>query len=160
MQKHVCSNRCPSCLRSVVHTSPIHAIWGQLTRDHHLTTEEGHVQCLLLWAWQSDLGPTANLLAAYLNAMTRASLEPLCIMLAMQMRPLSSWSATFRNLSRGLEILEWKVPSRSTVELAFSNQWRGIRTSADSITASNTVSQPSSHAGTACRCAGVRAWSL
>ena len=39
---------------------------------------------------QTDLGPTASLLAAYLKAMTRASLEPLCIMLAMQMRPLSS----------------------------------------------------------------------
>ena len=88
---------------------------------------------------RSDLGPTANLLAAYLKAMTKASLEPLCIMLAMQMRPLSSWSATFRNLSRGLEILEWKVPSRSTVELAFSKPLRGIRTSAGSIHASHTL---------------------
>ena len=76
------------------------------------------------------LGPTASLLAAYLKAMTKASLEPLCIMLAMQMRPLSSWSATFRNLSRGLAILDLKLPSRSTVELAFSRPLRGMRTSA------------------------------
>ena len=76
------------------------------------------------------LGPTANLLAAYLKAMTKASLEPLCIILAMQMRPLSSWSATFRNLSRGLAILDLKLPSRSTVELALRRPWRGMRTSA------------------------------
>ncbi len=38
----------------------------------------------------TDLGPTASLLAAYLKAITSASLEPLCIMLAMQIRPLSS----------------------------------------------------------------------
>ena len=35
--------------------------------------------------------------------MTRASLDALCIMLAMQMRPLSNWSATFRNLQAGKE---------------------------------------------------------
>ena len=33
--------------------------------------------------------------------MTRASLDALCIMLAMQMRPLSNWSATFKNLKAG-----------------------------------------------------------
>ena len=101
---------------------------------------------------RADLGPTANLLAAYLKAMTKASLEPLCIMLAMQMRPLSSWSATFRNLSRGLEILEWKVPSRSTVELAFSKPWRGIRTSASGIHASHSQQGAQSYRHATCMC--------
>lgn len=42
--------------------------------------------------------------------MTRASLDALCIMLAMQMRPLSNWSATFKNLQAGRELaglLHW-----------------------------------------------------
>ena len=64
------------------------------------------------------LGPTQRREAAYRSAMTSACFAPDCIMLAMQSRPDSSWSATLRNRSRGLATTEEKVPSRCTLENA------------------------------------------
>jgi hypothetical protein len=52
--------------------------------------------------------------------MVSDSLDTLCIMLAMQMRPDSSWSATLRKRSRGLVMLLLKLPASSTLENASS----------------------------------------
>mmetsp|Transcript_20235 Transcript_20235/g.56389 ORF Transcript_20235/g.56389 Transcript_20235/m.56389 type:complete len:258 (-) Transcript_20235:206-979(-) len=74
--------------------------------------------------------------------MTSATLLPLCIIEAMHSRPLSSWSATFRNRLRGFAMSDLKVPSASTCEKASSRAPRGTRTWSNHSLPLSTPLQP------------------
>ena len=93
------------------------------------------------------VGPTVSRVAAYLEAgkhvtfvvkeefsdvhltaMDMQALAPPTLMLAMQILPESSWSATVRNRARPDPILEVNWPSSVTSLYLFNRFSRGMRT--------------------------------
>ena len=66
--------------------------------------------------------------SVHLTAMDMQALAPPTLMLAMQILPESSWSATVRNRARPDPILEVNWPSSVTSLYLFNRFSRGMRT--------------------------------
>jgi hypothetical protein len=89
------------------------------------------------------LGPTASLLDPNLNAVYKVTLDAESIILAIQSLPESNLSATCKNLSLLLEILDVKTPFSSTSEYLLSRLILGILTLLKAILALSTPFKPS-----------------
>lgn len=87
--------------------------------------------------------PTASLLDPNRKAVARVTLAHESIMLAMQSRPDNNLSATFKNLSLLLEMVEVKFPFSSTSENLFRRLILGILTLLKAIRALSTPFNPS-----------------